>query len=199
VAEIHTNLQTSLREVEVQNQKEADRQKKYYDRHAHAVTLVSGDQVLVQVGSIQGKHKVHDKWESGQYEVEGPIAEGIPVYIVRHPLTGDKKTLHRNRLFLVNPIGGTEVTAREARSVPVPEDERGANPGEPGENEPAEKNMVSAGKKDEDRSGHAPPRSALGLLDRIKELELEVISDIKHMNLMFLSMVGDDDPTNDKG
>ena len=209
VAKIHTNLQASLRSVEEQNQKEADRQKRSYDRRAHAVSLEAGDQVLVKVGSIKGKHKVHDRWESTQYDVEGPIADGVPVYVVRHPSSGDKKTLHRNRLFLVNPIGGTEVTARTAMNAQVADEERGANPGEPGEKRSAEANehgaseeedVASAGKHDDARSADTPAGSAPGLLDLIKEMELGVISDAKELDMGFLSLVGDDDsPTIDQG
>jgi hypothetical protein len=209
VAEIHTNLQASLRSVEELNQKEADRQKRSYDRRAHAVSLEAGDQVLVKVGSIKGKHKVHDRWESTQYDVEGPVADGVPVYVVRHPSSGDKKTLHRNRLFLVNPIGGTEVTARTAMNAQVAEEERGANPGEPGEKGPAEadengaseeEDVVPAGRSDDARSGDTPPGSAQGLLDRIRKMELGVICDGKYLTKKFLSLVRDDDsPTIDKG
>jgi hypothetical protein len=135
VDKIHQQLETSLRDAEAHSRKEADRQKRTYDRRAHAVTLKPGDQVLIRVGSVRGSHKLHDRWESVLYEVVRPVAAGVPAYIVRHPDTGAEQTQHRNRLYLVQPEGGTEVSARAVRSEScVIEYDQRSDPARPGEN-----------------------------------------------------------------
>jgi hypothetical protein len=149
--------------------------------------LEKGDLVLIRVGSIRGSHKVHDKWEKTLYEVEGPISSGVPVYVVCDPLTGKKQTQHRNRLYLLSPTGGTEVSAVTVKSAQVAEEDQGYNPEEPGVHETLtfdgngpdqvdSLDQMGEREKDETRSGATPPDAAPTILDRITERGLRAES-----------------------
>ena len=54
----------------VQSTSEAARQKWYYDRKANAISLDTGDMVLVNADAYKGKRNVKDQWEKEPYEVE---------------------------------------------------------------------------------------------------------------------------------
>jgi transposase InsO family protein len=86
---------------------EAQRQKRYYDRAARAVTLRPGDEVLLRIPSYRGRRKISDRWEDVPYEVLGQVAPDLPVYRVKSRQTGKIHHIHRNRLFLLTPAPGS--------------------------------------------------------------------------------------------
>ena len=91
--------------------KEAARQQCHYDRRARAVTLQSGDIVMVHTDRFVGKCKVKDCSEEGGYVIVNQL-EDWPVYKVKCPPSENKckakyLTLHRNRLMLVPPWDDT--------------------------------------------------------------------------------------------
>ena len=61
----------------MQSTSEAERQKRYYDRKANAISLETGDLVLAKADAYRRRRKMKDQWEEEPYEVECQIAEGI--------------------------------------------------------------------------------------------------------------------------
>ena len=47
----------------------------------------------------KGRHKIQDRWESGEYQVVGQPTPGVPVYTVKSLAAGKTKGLHRNLLL----------------------------------------------------------------------------------------------------
>ena len=58
-----------------------------------------GDLVLVKQTAWKGRHKIQDRWESGEYQVVGQPTPGVPVYSVKSIAGGKTKVLHRNLLL----------------------------------------------------------------------------------------------------
>ena len=51
------------------NEKESDRQKRFYDKRMHCQKLVPGDLVLVKQKGSSTLYKIDDKWETNPYKV----------------------------------------------------------------------------------------------------------------------------------
>ena len=67
--------------------------------------LVLGDVVLMKNDTYQGKQKVKDWWSETEYVAVHQVADGIPMHEVKDE-AGNVKTVHSNRLFLVDaPVG----------------------------------------------------------------------------------------------
>ena len=62
--------------------------------------LVPGNVVLMKNNAFQGKQKFKDWWSETEYVVVCQVTDGVPAYEVKDE-TGNVKTIHRNRLFLV--------------------------------------------------------------------------------------------------
>ena len=67
----------TFKEPQVQSTSEAERQKRYYDTNANAISLEPGDLVISKADAYGGKMKVKDWWEEELYEVECQVAEGF--------------------------------------------------------------------------------------------------------------------------
>ena len=81
--------------------KEANRQKRLYDRRVGAMELHLGDRVLVRLDAFRGQcRKLKNRWGDDIHTVIDRKANGIPVYEVKNARTGKKKVLHRARLLL---------------------------------------------------------------------------------------------------
>ena len=81
--------------------KEANRQKRLYDRKVGAVELRPGDRVLVRLDAFRGqRRKLKNRWGDDIHTVIGRMADGIPVYEVKNVCTRKRKVLHRARLLL---------------------------------------------------------------------------------------------------
>ena len=82
-------------------QKNADRQKGYYDYKVRYVKLEVGDRVLVKNVGLRGKQKLADMWEHCPYVVKSQPVPAIPVYeVVKENAPSFKpRVLHRNMLL----------------------------------------------------------------------------------------------------
>ena len=81
--------------------KEANRQKRLYDRRVGAMELRPGDRVLVCLDAFQGqRRKLKNQWGDDIHTVIDCKVDGIPVYEVKNERTGKKKVLHWARLLL---------------------------------------------------------------------------------------------------
>ena len=81
--------------------REAQRQKRLYDRKVGAVEFCPGDQVLVRLDAYRGqRRKLKNRWGDDIHIVVACKADGIPVYEVKNKCTGRTKVLHRARLLL---------------------------------------------------------------------------------------------------
>ena len=47
----------------------------------------------------KGRHKIQDRWESGEYQVIGQPTPGVPVCTVKNAVGSKTKVLHRNLLL----------------------------------------------------------------------------------------------------
>ena len=70
-----------------------------YDLKCRGAALSVGDLVLVKQTAWKGRHKIQDRWESGEYQVVGQPTPGVPVYTVKSLAGGKTKVLHRNLLL----------------------------------------------------------------------------------------------------
>ena len=93
-----------------QNQQAKHRE--LYDLKCRDTALDVGDLVLVKQTVWKGRHKIQDRWESGEYLVVGQPTPGVPVYTVKSVAGGRTRVLHRNLLLplqgRVRQPGGTE-------------------------------------------------------------------------------------------
>ena len=60
-----------------------------------------GDLVLVKQTAWKGRHKIQDRWESGEYQVVDQPTPVVPVYTVKGIAGGRTRVLHRNVLLLL--------------------------------------------------------------------------------------------------
>ena len=96
VASLYDRLRKSLVIVQDCAVKEAQRQKRLYDRKVGAVELRPGDNVLVRLDAFRGqRRKLKNRWGSDLHTVVARVADGIPAYVVKNNRTGKKKVVHR--------------------------------------------------------------------------------------------------------
>ncbi|XP_053380153.1 uncharacterized protein LOC123561773 [Mercenaria mercenaria] len=116
--------------VESHIDKAKSKQKKYYDRKAKAAQISKGDKVLVKKLAFEGKHKIQDKFEEGEYLVIDQPRPDIPVFKVKSTKDDREKTLHRNHLILVHSQdteeedNGDKVTEDTVEIVKDPSEEK---------------------------------------------------------------------------
>ena len=60
IAKLCEWLQEAFKEAQMQSTSEAERQKRYYDRKANAISLQPGDLVLAKADAYRGRRKVKD-------------------------------------------------------------------------------------------------------------------------------------------
>ena len=95
VASLYDRLRKSLVIAQDCAIKEAQRQKRLYDRKVGAVELRPGDNVLVQLDAFRGqRRKFKNRWGSDLHMVVTRVADGIPAYVVKNNRTGKKKVVH---------------------------------------------------------------------------------------------------------
>ena len=56
--------------------------------------LEERDLVLAKWIAWKGRHKIQDRWESGEYQVVGQPTPGVPVYTVKSVAGGRTRVLH---------------------------------------------------------------------------------------------------------
>ena len=66
---LRAKLNWAFRVAKEASDKEALRQKQYYDRKMHCQKIVPGDLVLVKQKGLSGNYKIDDKWELNPFRV----------------------------------------------------------------------------------------------------------------------------------
>ena len=101
VASLYNCLRKSLVIAQDCAVKEAQRQKRLYDRKVGAVELRLGDNILVPLDAFRGqRRKLKNQWGSDLHTVVTCMADGIPAYVVKNNCTGKKKVVHWAQLLL---------------------------------------------------------------------------------------------------
>ena len=101
VASLYNHLRESLAIARDCAVKEAQRQKRLYNRKVGAIELRPGDHVLVHLDAFRGqRRKLKNRWGDDLHMVVACMADGIPAYIVKNNRTGKKKVVHRAQLLL---------------------------------------------------------------------------------------------------
>ena len=101
VASLYDRLWESLAIAKDCAAKEAQRQKRLYDRKVGAIELRPGDHVLVHLDAFRGqRRKLKNRWGDDLHTVVTHVADGIPAYVVKNNCTGKKKVVHRAQLLL---------------------------------------------------------------------------------------------------
>ena len=105
MTEVRRCLKEAYAEAHLQMNREAEKQKQYYDRTMSTMQLVLGNVVLMKNDAYQGKRKVKDWWSETEYVVVCQVADGVPAYEVKDE-AGNVQTVHCNQLLLVaTPVG----------------------------------------------------------------------------------------------
>ena len=159
-------------------QRQQARHRGLYDWKCRGAVLSVGDLVLVKQTAWRGRHKIQDRWESGEYQVVGQPTPGVPVYTVKSLSGGRTKVLHRNLLLPLQGRTRQEGEVVEGESTDSEEEEREravrpqaarapkGNPTKPpGSPSPAEHSASSV-------TDHSPPESSSGEEDSIEEGEI---------------------------
>ena len=101
IASLYDRLRKSLVIVQDCAIKEAQRQKRLYDRKVGAIELRPGDNILVQLDAFRGQtRKLKNRWGSDLHMVVTRVADGILAYVVKNNCTGKKKVVHWVPLLL---------------------------------------------------------------------------------------------------
>ena len=101
VASLYDRLRECLVIAQDCAEKEAQRQKRLYDRKVGAVELRPGDRILVCLDAFRGQQrKLKNRWGGDLHTVVTHMADGIPAYVVKNDCTRKKKVLHWARLLL---------------------------------------------------------------------------------------------------
>ena len=93
VKQLQNRLKWSYEVALQRNEKEAARQKKYYDLKVHCTPLRVGDVVVPRQKSFRGKAKIQDRWDSTLYEVIEIPYPDMPVFKIQ--LQGDPEAKPR--------------------------------------------------------------------------------------------------------
>ena len=101
VASLYDCLRNSLVIAQDYAIKEAQRQKRLYDRKVGAIELRPGDHVLVRLDAFRGqRRKLKNRWGGDLHMVVTHVADGIPAYVVKNNHTGKKKVVRWAQLLL---------------------------------------------------------------------------------------------------
>ena len=121
VASLYDRLRKSLVIAQDCAIKEAQRQKRLYDRKVGAVELRPGDNVLVRLDAFRGqRRKLKNRWGSNLHTVVTRVVDGIPAYVVKNNCTGKKKVVHWARLLLWLADYGEPVWCNHVDTSDVP-------------------------------------------------------------------------------
>ena len=148
VKQLQSRLKWLYGVAQCRNEKEAARQKKYYDLKVHCAPLRVGDVVVLRQKSFRGKAKIQDRWDSTLYEVIEIPYPDMPVFKIQ--LQGDPeakpKILHRNLLQPIRQIETSEVEAPKVSPPQSQEDLDNSNLKDISKLESDEKSEISAPK-----------------------------------------------------
>ena len=145
-----------------------------------------GDLVLVKQTAWKGRHKIQDRWESGEYLVVGQPTPGVPVYTVKSLAGGRTKVLHRNLLLPLQgrlrqkgetvEEGVTDSDEEEEGRAVMPKVAR-APRGSPRVNTKPQDNLSPVVPNASSLTDHSPPESISGDEDSNGEDEIEYNTD----------------------
>ena len=99
ISQLRRRLKFEHRKARHMAQRQQAKHRELYDMKCRGATLDVGDLVLVKHTSWKGRHKIQDRWESGEYQVVGQPTLGVPVYTVKRIARGKTRVLHRNLLL----------------------------------------------------------------------------------------------------
>ena len=130
ISQLKKRLQFAYRKAKCMAQKQQARHRGLYNLRCRGATLSVGDLVLVKQTAWKGRHKIQDRWEDREYQVEDQPTPGIPVYTVKSLSGGQTKVLHRNLLL---PLQGRlrqegETVAEGVTDSEEEEEERAVTP-----------------------------------------------------------------------
>ena len=119
VKQLQSRLKWSYGVAQHRNQKEAARQKKYYDLKVRCAPLKGGDLVVPRQKSFRGKCKIQDRWDSTLYEVIEIPYPDMPVFKIQPQGDPEAKPriLHRNLLQPIRQIETSE--AEDLKASPL--------------------------------------------------------------------------------
>ena len=80
VKQLQSRLKWAYGVAQSRNEKEAARQKKYYDLKVHCAPLKVGNVVVPRQKSFRGKAKIQDRWKPTLYEVIEIPYPDMPVF-----------------------------------------------------------------------------------------------------------------------
>ena len=99
ISQLSRRLRFAHRKAKKMAQRQQARHRGLYDLKCRGAALSVGDLVLVKQTAWEGRHKIQDRWEGGEYHVVGQPTPGVPVYTVKSLAGGKTKVLHRNLLL----------------------------------------------------------------------------------------------------
>ena len=114
ISQLRRRLKFAHKKARHMAQRQQAKHRELYDMKCRGATLDVGDLVLVKQTAWKGRHKIQDRWESGEYQVVGQPTPGVPVYAVKRITGGKPGVLHRNLLLpLQDRIRQTGETVEE--------------------------------------------------------------------------------------
>ena len=178
ISQLRRRLNFAHRKARHMAQRQQARHRGLYDLKCRGAVLSVGDLVLEKQTAWRGRHKIQDRWESGEYQVVGQPTPGVPVYTVKSLSGGKTKVLHRNLLLPLHgrirqegrPVEGESTDSEEEEEVravrpQVARAPRGSLTQPPGSPPPAEHSAASL-------SDHSSPESSSGEEDSNEEEEV---------------------------
>ena len=112
---LRARLNWAFKVAKESNEKESERQKRYYDKRVRCQKLVPGDLVLVKQKGSSGNYKIDDKWETNPFRVEEQLLNKkgklMPVFKLLEIVQSGvprRKTLHRNMLYPYRSVEDTD-------------------------------------------------------------------------------------------
>ena len=99
ISQLRRRLTFAHKKARHMAQRQQAKHQELYDMKCRGTTIDVGDLVLVKQTVWKGRHKIQDRWESGEYQVVGQPTPGVPVYTVKRIAGGKTKVLHRNLLL----------------------------------------------------------------------------------------------------
>ena len=127
ISQLRRRLWFAHKKAKCLAQKQQAKHRELYDLKCRGAALDVGDLVLVKQTAWKGRHKIQDRWESGEYQVVGQPTPGVPVYSIKSVAGGKTKVLHRNLLLpLQGRVRQTGVLVEEGITDSDEEEEGGA-------------------------------------------------------------------------
>ena len=100
ISQLRRRLKFAHKKAKHMAQKQqAKKHRELYDLKCRGAALDVEDLVLVKQTAWKGRHKIQDRWDSGEYQVVGQPTPGVPVYSVKWVAGGKTKVLHMNLLL----------------------------------------------------------------------------------------------------